>query len=112
MTRRVLLLAVVGAIASSFRDVPIEPNTVMIGEVGLSGELRSVGDLPRRLHEAARLGFSNAIVPAYRRDQLPKIGGLTIRVARSVSEAIALALGGADNRPAPSKRPEHDEDEY
>ena len=84
----------------------------MIGEVGLSGELRSVGDLPRRLHEAARLGFSNAIVPAYRRDQLPKIGGLTIRVARSVSEAIALALGGADNRPASAKRPERDEDEY
>lgn len=105
-------LAVVGAIASSFRDVPIEPNTVMIGEVGLSGELRSVGDLPRRLHEAARLGFSNAIVPAYRRDQLPKISGLTIRVARSVSEAINLALGGRDNRPAPEKRPKRDEEEY
>ncbi len=87
-------LAVVGAIASSFRDLPIDPNTVMIGEVGLSGELRSVGDLPRRLHEAARLGFSRAIVPAYRRDQLPQISGLTVRSARTVAEAIERALGG------------------
>lgn len=87
-------LAVVGAIASSFRDVPIDAGTVMIGEVGLSGELRSVGDLPRRLREAARLGFGRAIVPSYRRDQLPKIDGLTIRTARSVGEAIDHALRG------------------
>ena len=87
-------LSVVGAIASSFRDIPIDPGTVMIGEVGLSGELRSVGDLPRRLREAARLGFSRAIVPAYRRDQLPKIDGLTIRTARTVGEAIDRALRG------------------
>src|SRR5919202_827173 len=66
-------LAVAGGVASSFRDVPIDANTVMIGEVGLSGELRSVGELPRRLQEAARLGFSRGIVPAYRRDSLPKI---------------------------------------
>ena len=87
-------LAVAGAIASSFRDVPIDRGTVMIGEVGLSGELRSVGDIARRLHEAARLGFSRAIIPAARRDRLPQIAGLTILTARSVGEAIDRALRG------------------
>ena len=93
-------LAVIGAIASSFRDVPIDANTVMIGEVGLSGELRSVGELPRRLQEAARLGFSRAIVPAYRRDSIPKIDGLLIKTARTVDEAIGHALGGDGGRNA------------
>ena len=87
-------LAVAGAIASSFRDVPIDRGTVMIGEVGLSGELRSVGDVARRLHEAARLGFNRAIIPAARRDRLPKIEGLTIRTVRTVGEAIECALRG------------------
>ncbi|CAA9579407.1 MAG: DNA repair protein RadA, partial [uncultured Thermomicrobiales bacterium] len=88
-------LAVVGAIASSFRDVPIDPATTMIGEVGLSGELRSVGDLPRRLREAARLGFGRAIVPATARgERLPQLDGFTIVRARTVGEAIDRALLG------------------
>ena len=51
------------ALASSLRDVPVDPRTVAIGEVGLLGELRGVGGLERRLREAARLGFERAIVP-------------------------------------------------
>ena len=51
------------ALASSLRDVPVDPRTVAIGEVGLLGELRGVGGLERRLREAARLGFARAIVP-------------------------------------------------
>ena len=51
------------ALASSFRDRPVRAGTVAVGEVGLLGELRSVAGLERRLHEAARLGFSRAIVP-------------------------------------------------
>ena len=87
-------LAVAGAIASSFRDIAIDPGTTMIGEIGLAGELRSVGDLPRRLREAARLGFKRAIVPATRRERLPQIEGLTVRHARTVGEAIDRALRG------------------
>ncbi|MGN6671990.1 MAG: DNA repair protein RadA, partial [Thermomicrobiales bacterium] len=87
-------LAVAGAIASSFRDIAIDPGTTMIGEIGLAGELRSVGDLPRRLREAARLGFKHAIVPATRRERLPQIEGLTVRHARTVGEAIDRALRG------------------
>jgi DNA repair protein RadA/Sms len=86
-------LAMAGAIASSYRDVPIDPGTVMIGEIGLSGELRSVGDLERRLGEAARLGFTRAIVPAVvRRGRTPQPDGLKVMRVRTVAEAVQRAL--------------------
>lgn len=86
-------LAVAGAIASSLRDAPIDHGTVMIGEIGLSGELRSVGDAARRLTEASRLGFTRAIVPsASRRGHLPEFPTLSVVTARTVAEAIERAL--------------------
>ncbi len=51
------------AIASSFRDMPVDPQTVAVGEVGLSGEIRAVSQLDRRVNEAARLGFKRCLVP-------------------------------------------------
>src|SRR5215211_6237552 len=57
-------LAVALAIASSFRDRPIDSRLVAVGEIGLSGELRSVGQIERRLGEAQRLGFDKAVIPA------------------------------------------------
>lgn len=56
-------LAVAASIASSVYDRPIEQNLALIGEVGLSGELRSVAQLPARLNEALKLGFERVIVP-------------------------------------------------
>ena len=56
-------LAICTAVASAFKSVRVDPTAVCIGEVGLSGELRSVRDLDRRLLEAASLGFKRAIVP-------------------------------------------------
>ncbi len=56
-------LAVAAAVASSFRDRPIPSDLVLIGEVGLAGELRLTGAMERRLEEAARLGFGRALVP-------------------------------------------------
>ena len=56
-------LAIALAIASSFRDAPADPEVIAIGEIGLSGEIRAVPQLERRLNEAARLGFRRAIVP-------------------------------------------------
>jgi DNA repair protein RadA/Sms len=56
-------LALALAVASAARDAPIPPATVVLGEVGLSGEVRRVGAVGRRLAEAARLGFSAALVP-------------------------------------------------
>lgn len=56
-------LAVAAAISSSYRNRPVSADLVLVGEIGLSGEIRSVSQLPRRLHEAAKLGFTRALVP-------------------------------------------------
>jgi DNA repair protein RadA/Sms len=81
------------ALASSFRDRPVQPGTVAIGEVGLLGELRSVSGLERRLREAARLGFTRAIVPRARRGgPAPQIEGLEIVAVGTLREALERAL--------------------
>jgi len=64
ITEPVADLSVAIAVASSVMDKPIHPGLVAIGEVGLAGEVRRVGGLEKRLAEAARLGFTKAIVPA------------------------------------------------
>ena len=66
-------LAVAAAIASSYREIKGPPEMVLIGEVGLSGELRTAGQLERRLTEAAKLGFTKTIYPpTTRKPNLPK----------------------------------------
>ncbi len=85
-------LAVAAAIASSMQDVPVKANAVLIGEVGLSGELRWVGQMDARLREAAKLGFKTAVVPKrVRRDGL-LTDKIEIVEARSLREALKLAL--------------------
>lgn len=86
-------LAVAMAVASSFRDVPVDPGTVAIGEIGLSGELRSVSQAERRVTEAARLGFSRVILPSasYRRSRTTDFGVELIPVA-SVANALDAAF--------------------
>ena len=85
-------LAVASAIASSLRDVPVRADTVLIGEVGLSGELRMVGQMPARLREAARLGFKTAIVPKRLRKTESYPAGIEVVETRSVREALEKAL--------------------
>ena len=58
-------LAVIGAVASSALDKPIPQNMILIGEVGLAGEVRSVSQLDKRLIESQTLGFKSAIVPKF-----------------------------------------------
>jgi DNA repair protein RadA/Sms len=86
-------LALALAIASSFQNVPLPGDLVAVGEVGLSGELRAVGHLSRRLNEAAKLGFSRCIVPGtpQRLGKVPE--GIEAIPARSLPEALAVALG-------------------
>jgi DNA repair protein RadA/Sms len=93
-------LALALALASSARDRPVAAGTVAIGEVGLLGELRSVGGLDRRLREAARLGFTRAIVPATgRRGPIAAVvDGIEVVAVATVRDAIAAALA---DRPAP-----------
>jgi DNA repair protein RadA/Sms len=87
------------ALASSLRDRAVPAGTVVIGEVGLLGELRPVVGLERRLREAARLGFDRAIVPQAAREPVPAdIAGLRVLAVPTLREAIAVALDGGAER--------------
>ena len=85
-------LAAILALASSFRDKPVRDDLVAIGEIGLTGELRPVSQLNLRLSEIIRLGFGTCIVPknSIGKNMVPE--GLNIITARTISEAINLAL--------------------
>ncbi len=85
-------LAMAVAIASSYVDKSVPADLVIIGEVGLSGELRAVGQLPARLNEAAKLGFKRALVPKSRRamDGVPP--NLKLIEVRNVAEALAVGV--------------------
>ena len=85
-------LAVAAAITSSMRDRPVRADAILIGEVGLSGELRFVGQMNARLREAAKLGFKAAVVPRRIRRSEPWPEGIQVLEARSLREALNLAL--------------------
>jgi len=85
-------LAIAAAIASSNRDVSVRADTVLIGEIGLSGELRMVGQMPARLREAAKLGFKTAVVPRRLRRGEPWPEDIQIVEARSLRQALEHAL--------------------
>jgi DNA repair protein RadA/Sms len=85
-------LAMAVAIASSFKDQPVPADLALIGEVGLSGELRAVAQLPARLREAAKLGFRRALVPKTVRPSDPPPQGLDVISARSLAEALSTVL--------------------
>lgn len=86
-------LAVALAIASSFKEQRIDPGMVAVGEIGLSGELRSVNQFDRRLMEARRLGFTKVIAPAsLGRRGLHADTEIEVIRAGSVAEAIETAL--------------------
>ena len=85
-------LAVAAAITSSMKDQPVRADTVMIGEVGLSGELRMVSQMHARLREAANLGFKRAIIPRRLRSAEPWPKGIEVIEVRSLREALNQAL--------------------
>ncbi len=84
-------LAVAAAIASSWRDVPVRAEAVLIGEIGLAGELRMPGQMATRLREAQKLGFKTAIVPKAIRKSEPYPTGIEIVEVRSVDQALNAA---------------------
>ncbi|MGE4582293.1 MAG: DNA repair protein RadA [Synechococcus sp.] len=87
-------LGVAAAVVASFRDLTLPAGTVLIGELGLGGQLRPVGQLELRLQEAARLGFRRAVVP--RGSGLGALASgldLALLEADGVTEALVLALG-------------------
>ena len=87
-------LAVAWAIASAHRDIPMPTTVVAIGEVGLAGDLRRVTGMERRLAEAARLGFTCAVVPPGVKDAP---AGLRVVPADDISGALRVLRTIADN---------------
>lgn len=85
-------LPVALAIASSYRDTPIADDLVAIGEVGLTGEIRSVTHMAQRLAEIARLGFRKVILPKFCSEKLDIPPSLTAYRVRNLLEAIETAL--------------------
>ena len=86
-------LGILLALASSLHNQPLDPQLVAIGEVGLSGELRTVPQVERRVVEAARLGLTHCILPATVREGLKEVQGIEPVFARTVRQALRAALG-------------------
>ena len=94
-------LGVAAAVVASYRDLTLPPGTVLVGELGLGGQLRPVGQLELRLQEAARLGFTRAVVPKGSGLAKAAVGlGLELLEAGTVAAALVAALGvnPADDR--------------
>ncbi len=87
-------LAAVLSLASSYLDKPIPAELVAIGEVGLSGEVRSVSHLEQRLSEVHRLGFTKCIVPSHRIADIRPLAGLELLPVRNISDALKLLARG------------------
>ena len=87
-------LGVAAAVVASYRDLTLPPGTVLVGELGLGGQLRPVGQLELRLQEAARLGFTRAVVPKGSGLARAAAGlGLELLEAGTVAAALVAALG-------------------
>ncbi len=85
-------LGLVSAVTSSLREQPIDPYTMVVGEVGLGGEVRAVGQADWRIREAAKLGFRRCILPERNLAKLDPVEGLDLRGVRDVGEALEAAL--------------------
>lgn len=86
-------LAAVLALASSFRDKPVPADLVAVGEVGLTGELRSVSALNQRLSEIRRLGFTKCLIPErHGRQTIVPPAGLQLIPVKNVRQALAVLL--------------------
>lgn len=88
-------LGIICAIASSFKDVPIEDEMVVMGEVGLTGELRTISFMDKRIKEAAKLGFKKAVIPKANLKGLDKVEGIKVIGVSNIEEALDAVLGGS-----------------
>ncbi|MCX7918153.1 MAG: DNA repair protein RadA [bacterium] len=85
-------LGIILALASSFRNRPVCANLVAIGEVGLSGEVRSVNFIDKRIQEAIHLGFTGAVMAQSNLSGLNLISEFTVYGVQTVAEALEVAL--------------------
>ena len=87
-------LAAVVAIASSYLDKPVPGTMAAVGEVGLSGEIRSITHMEQRLSEVRRLGFTQCMVPAHKVKDLKAPAGLELLPVENISRALRLLAQG------------------
>jgi DNA repair protein RadA/Sms len=81
-------MAIVSAIASSFLDKPVPDGTVVLGEVGLAGEVRAIGQVDIRLAEVKKMGFNRCLVPYGNLKRINDIDGIEVSGIKKVSEAV------------------------
>jgi DNA repair protein RadA/Sms len=81
-------MAIVAAVASSFLDKAISDNTVVLGEIGLTGEVRAIGQADTRIAESRKMGFSRCLLPKSNLKRLPDVDGIEIEGVRTVSEVV------------------------
>ncbi len=81
-------LSIITALASSFRDVPVNDDTIVFGEVGLTGEVRGITQCDQRVIEASKMGFTTCIIPKANLKHLDKIKGIKIIGVKTVEEAL------------------------
>lgn len=98
-------LGIVSAVASSLQDVAIDADLVILGEIGLTGEIRAVGHMEARLREAAKLGFRRCLLPQANCQAASMVAGIESIGIRTVSEALQVIL---PPMPSISNPKEHD----
>ncbi|HWJ04017.1 MAG TPA: magnesium chelatase domain-containing protein, partial [Verrucomicrobiae bacterium] len=86
-------LGIAVALASSFRDIPVDQSTVVLGEIGLTGEVRGISQVAKRIHEGVKLGFRTFIIPMANLSQCKDIGNCNVIGVETVVEAFESALG-------------------
>lgn len=85
-------LAACIAIASSLADMPVKKSLLVIGEVGLGGEVRGIGHIEKRIQEASKLGFSDMIIPSANLKSAENATGVKLHPVQTLSEAVTIAL--------------------
>ncbi len=81
-------LAVAAAIASSYRNLSLKENTILLGEIGLGGEIRSVGDVDKRVKEGRKFGFRTFIIPSFLHKEIKEDEDIALIPARTLKEAF------------------------
>ncbi|MDI6786119.1 MAG: DNA repair protein RadA [bacterium] len=81
-------LGIACSIVSSFKNIPIDSQTIILGEVGLTGEVRRVGQAEKRIKEAIKLGFKNCLLPASNVNTLPSSLSINLMGVKTINEAI------------------------
>ena len=86
-------LGIATAIVSSLRDIPVDSQTVAIGEIGLGGEIRTIAHCDKRVQESAKLGFKTIIVPTTNAKKMKSSKEITIIGVETIQEAIKQLIG-------------------